>query len=173
MKILITDYTFDKTAKTVTFTKLTSVDLSKLLLITNTTSNIIIYNFASPAKGGTVATNVLTLTYDTTAMANTDKLQIFYDDTQASIPYAQSLTADTTITPTAGKRIKVEKMQVMQNPDNTTSTQVTLNFASIGNIATGWAFSDKTEWVGAVNEVLTIDLTGSLPVSVNIRYKEI
>lgn len=173
MKTLITDYTFNKTAKTVTFTKLTTVELSKILLITNTTSNTIIYNFASAAKGGTVATNVLTLLYDTTAMANTDKLQIYYDDQQTSLPYSQALTASATITPSSGKRLKIEKVQVMQNPDNTSATKVSLNFASIGDFMTGWAFSDKTEWVGAVDEVLSINLTGSQAVSVNIRYKEI
>lgn len=80
MKILINNYTFDKTAKTVTFTDYTTIELKNLLLITNTTDNIIIYNFASPTKGGTVVNNILTLVYDTSAMDNGDKLQIYYDD---------------------------------------------------------------------------------------------
>jgi len=54
MKILIQNYTFDKTAKTVTFTDYSSIRLDSLLLITNVTSNVIIYNFASPALGGAV-----------------------------------------------------------------------------------------------------------------------
>ena len=80
MKQQILNYTFNKTAKTVTFTDYTTIRLDSLLLITNVTDNIIIYNFANPSLGGTVATNVLTLTYDTSAMADADKLQIFYDD---------------------------------------------------------------------------------------------
>ena len=80
MKIQVTNYTFDKTAKTVTFTDYTTIRLDSLLLITNVTDNIIVYNFASPTLGGTVSGNVLTLTYDTSSMDNADKLQIFYDD---------------------------------------------------------------------------------------------
>lgn len=79
MKQLIENYSFNKTAKTVTFTDFATIDLDRILLVTNVTRNIIIYNFADPAYGGTVATNVLTLTYDTSAQANTDKLQIFYE----------------------------------------------------------------------------------------------
>ena len=90
MKILVTNYTFDKTAKTITFGDYGSITLDSILLITNVTDNIIIYNFADPALGGTVATNVLTLTYDTSAMSNTDDLQIFYEDT------AQDFTNDAT-----------------------------------------------------------------------------
>lgn len=80
MKIQLLNYSFNKTAKTVTFTDYTTIRLDSLLLITNVTDNIIIYNFADPLLGGTVADNVLTLTYDTSAMADADKLQIFYDD---------------------------------------------------------------------------------------------
>jgi hypothetical protein len=81
MKIKVQNYSFDKTAKQVTFTDYNPIDLAGVLLIVNQTyQNIIIYNFADVTKGGTAATNVLTLTYDTAAMANTDKLLIYYDD---------------------------------------------------------------------------------------------
>jgi len=68
MKIRINNYAFNKTAKTVTFTDYTSISLDGLLLVTNVASNVIIYNFASPALGGTVSGNVLTLDYDTSSM---------------------------------------------------------------------------------------------------------
>ncbi len=93
MKIDVTNYTFNKAAKTVTFTDYASIVLEKVLIITNVTSNVIIYNFADPLKGGTAATNVLTLTYDTTAMADTDRLQIFYDDPNYDIAKGQALAA--------------------------------------------------------------------------------
>jgi hypothetical protein len=80
MKVQITNYTFNKSSKTVTFTDYTTIRLDSILLITNVTDNIIVYNFADPLLGGTVTNNVLTLTYDTSAMDDTDKLQIFYDD---------------------------------------------------------------------------------------------
>ena len=74
-------YSFDKTAKTVTFSGLRDdITLSNILLITNVTANTIIYNFADSSKGAvSFNNNVLTLDYDTSAMANTDVLQIFLD----------------------------------------------------------------------------------------------
>lgn len=74
-------YAFDKTAKTVTFSGLRqSITLSNILLITNVTANTIIYNFADSTKGAvSFNNNVLTLDYDTSAMANSDVLQIFLD----------------------------------------------------------------------------------------------
>ena len=80
MKVKVSNYTFNKTTKTVTFTDYTSILLDGILLITNVTDNIIIYNFASPTLGGVVTGNSVTLTYDTSTMDDTDKLQIFYDD---------------------------------------------------------------------------------------------
>lgn len=79
MKRLITNYTFNAATKTVTFAQYGTIELNRVLLITNTTDNIIIYNFADTTKGGTVATNVLTLEYDTAGMDNADALQIYYD----------------------------------------------------------------------------------------------
>jgi hypothetical protein len=55
MKLKIKTYTFNKTAKTVTFSEYATIKLDGILLITNVTRNIIIYNFANPALGGTVA----------------------------------------------------------------------------------------------------------------------
>lgn len=82
MKVQVTTYSFDKTAGTVTFDSYSSINLDSILLITNVKSNIIIYNFADSANGGTVSpgSNVLTLMHDTTAMADNDALQIFYED---------------------------------------------------------------------------------------------
>ena len=84
-KKLIRNYTFNASAKTVSFTGF--VNLSNLLLITNTTKNIIIYNFANASLGGTTSynsatnTTTVTLTYNTAAnMANSDALQIYEDD---------------------------------------------------------------------------------------------
>ena len=74
-------YTFDATAKTVTFSGLRqTINLSNILLITNVTRNTIIYNFADSASGAASFTNnVLTLDYDTTSQSNGDVLQIFLD----------------------------------------------------------------------------------------------
>ena len=84
MKKLIETYSFDASERKVTLTNYNPIVLDRLLMITNVTDNIIIYVFNDPAKGATVATNVVTLTYDTTSMDDADKLQIFYDDVPAT-----------------------------------------------------------------------------------------
>jgi hypothetical protein len=76
MKTLIKNYTFDPVAKTIQFSD-KSITLDTLLVITNVTDNIIIYNFAASTKGGTMSGSTLTLTYDTSTMSATDTLQIF------------------------------------------------------------------------------------------------
>jgi len=72
-------YTFDASAKQVTIELDEGVpSLEALLVITNVTDNVIIYNFANPLLGGTLSGSTFTLTYDTTAMSDTDDLQIWY-----------------------------------------------------------------------------------------------
>jgi len=67
-------------------------------LITNTTDNIIIYNFSAPSKGGTVSYDsaldetTLTLAYDTSAMSSTDELQIFIDIQEEKINFSETFT---------------------------------------------------------------------------------
>ena len=80
MKKIISSYNFNPVAKKVTLVDYPSIDAKGLLLITNVTDNIIIYNFADPLKGATVSGNVVTLAYDTSSMNGGDSLQIFYDD---------------------------------------------------------------------------------------------
>lgn len=91
-KIKIDNYTFNKAAKTVTFTDYTTIRLDGVLLITNATDSTIIFNFADPTKGGTVLTNVLTLAYDTSSMNNADKLLIYYDDSEISLATSDDIT---------------------------------------------------------------------------------
>lgn len=79
MKQIIKNYGFDKNAKTVTFTDFALVSLDRLLLITNVSANVVVYQFNDAAHGGSAAGNVVTLGCDTSAMHNTDKLQIIYD----------------------------------------------------------------------------------------------
>ena len=80
MKKLITSYNFNAGNKTVILNEYTSVNQDGLLLITNVTDNVIIYNFASSTLGATVSGNTITLAYNTTSMSNSDSLMIFYDD---------------------------------------------------------------------------------------------
>jgi len=85
MKVKIQNYTFNVAQKKVTLTDYSNIRLDSLLLITNVTKNVIIYNFADDTCGGTVATNQVTLIADLTGMLNTDKLQIFYETDDIAI----------------------------------------------------------------------------------------
>ena len=93
MKELIKDYIFDPTNKNVVFNNYDKIDLERVLLITNVTDNVIIYNFANPVAGGRVVNNnILNLQYDTTIMSDTDKLQIFYE--VDAVPAKEATQAD-------------------------------------------------------------------------------
>jgi hypothetical protein len=86
MKNLIQNYAFDTALKQITFTDYSSIKLENVLVITNVSTNQIIYNFANPSLGGDVTGNILTLNTNTTGMTNDDKLQIFYDDGLMAVP---------------------------------------------------------------------------------------
>lgn len=77
MKTLIQNYTFDSAARQITFDE--AFGLDQILLITNVTRNKIIYNFATPALGGSMSGKVLTLNADLALMDSGDILQIYVD----------------------------------------------------------------------------------------------
>lgn len=78
MKQIISNYTFDPANRTVTLKDFTSVDLSRLALITNVTRSVVLYNFIDNQLNATVSGNVITLTFDTKNMSASDKLRIDY-----------------------------------------------------------------------------------------------
>jgi hypothetical protein len=82
------------------------IELEDLLLISNVTDNIVIYNFAEPTKGGTVefnegnspsypnalsvnnGTTIIRFKFDTSAMSSTDSIQVFLENTELKVrPY--------------------------------------------------------------------------------------
>jgi hypothetical protein len=79
MKQTVKNYSFNKSAKTITFTDFAAISLDRVMLITNVTAGIIIYQFNDASLGGSASGNVLTLTCNTSSMNNSDKLQIIYD----------------------------------------------------------------------------------------------
>lgn len=81
MKRLIENYTFNPTTKQIIIIDSENIPQEKLLLITNMTDGIIIYNFADNNARGSIQGNIITLNYDTTSMSDTDKLQIWVEDT--------------------------------------------------------------------------------------------
>lgn len=134
MKTLITDYTFDASAQTITFSE--NYVLEQVLLITNVTDGIIIYNFSNPAMGGTLTNGVLTLEYNTTTMDDTDALQIYLDTTESELAGALNEIArlislmrnDGGIPDSAGRvRVAIETGSVGITGTNTLTTVTTLN----------------------------------------------
>lgn len=75
------DYVFNPVARTITLTD--SYDLEQILVITNTTDQIMIYSSFDTTLGGTISGNVLTLEYNTTSMSADDSLQIWVWDYDA------------------------------------------------------------------------------------------
>lgn len=142
-------------------------------------------NFPSPDEAGLTdaelrATPVEVdtgLTVQTDALTDTElratPVGVVDANKQDTLYYAKVRSASDTITPSAGKRIKLVKAQILQSPDNETYNLVTLSFVSTGDFFTCWAGSDSTEVIGDTDEDLTITLANANPVSVNIRYKEI
>jgi len=111
----------------------------RLLIITNTETNEIIYNFAESSKGYSSANynfdddkTSIVLSYDTTSMSSTDKLQIFIEKDSQEITPAEDL-----IDP-------VGKMRV-SNPENLIDTDF-----EYGLQATKW------ETLQTVNNIPTI-----------------
>lgn len=144
-KKLVTSYTFDASAKTVASADFTS--LEKIQLITNVTDQIIIYNFADPTKGGSLTSTTLTLVYDTTSMADADKLQIFVDDTTQPVS-GTALDAIETAT---------EAIQAAQLPDG---HNVTIDNTSIAVTGTFWQATQP------VSGSVTVDMGANNDVTV-------
>ncbi len=153
----IANYTFDASAQTITFdATYTGLELAHIELITNLIDNVIIYQFNKPTKGGALVGLVLTLDYDTTAMSDTDELQIFIEadflSTSVDTGLVQYTTGDTEATPIGtvlmGKNVGDEILPIVISP--TGRVEVTAE----GSI-------DVTSFNGNVGQQLMVD---SLPV---------
>jgi hypothetical protein len=81
MKTILKRYLFDPINRTIAILDpdIGEVTLEHVLLITNVTANVIIYNPFVTGSYCTISNNILTLHYDTTAMSVSDKIQIFLD----------------------------------------------------------------------------------------------
>lgn len=77
---IIKNYQFSAANKQIVFLDYKTVSLSGIKLITNVTTGAIIFQFNSATLNGSVSGNVLTLTFNTSAMSNTDILAIIYED---------------------------------------------------------------------------------------------
>ena len=179
MKTLVTNYTFSASAKQITLTNYPSLRLDQILLITNVTDNIIIYNFADPTAGGTLAGNVLTLLYNTTSMSDSDRLQIFIDDytvpaTEASLTAVQvkidntntllnALTAkqDTFNFDISSVNVNTNELEGLTRTVNVSITATNNNLVTFNRQLTGQVLAFNNQLSGQV-QTLNTQLTGQL-----------
>ena len=80
----IGSYSFDATNKQIILNEIPTLSLENILIITNVTDGIQIYNFADNNLNATISNNIITLEYDTTSMSNSDNIQIFIEDGDVS-----------------------------------------------------------------------------------------
>jgi hypothetical protein len=102
-QLIIETYTFDASAKTITFTN--DLRLEGFQLITNVSTGDLIYQFNNSAKLGALSGRVLTLDYDTTAMADTDSLAIIYNSPNEVDTYTQNETMIELLSQIANKMV--------------------------------------------------------------------
>jgi hypothetical protein len=100
----------------------------QLLLITNVTTGVVIYNFSDPSLGGTITTTIssttgqettsIALEYNTLGMSSTDKLSILYDET-----YQEFIPSETYRD--ANDKLKTSQPQALIDTDFEYGTQPT------------------------------------------------
>jgi hypothetical protein len=94
-----TYYTFNPTTNTITVPRV--IKAERLMLITNVTKNIVIYNFSDPNTGYVSVTQdntnpnrpgtTIVLEYNCSSMLSTDKLAIVYDEMAETITFEPAL----------------------------------------------------------------------------------
>ena len=167
-KLINSRYSFDVAAGTVTIHEY--IHLADLFLITNVTTNDIIYNFADVAAGGSVEFDrveektTITLSMDVNAlgtMSNDDELQIIIDEGEAKMDISDSFLDP------------VHKIRVSQ-PENLIDTDFEYGLQptkwetlELSNNVPSFYISDGDLSLQIVTEVTT--LTGSDIVTVYCR----
>lgn len=162
---LVYDYIFVPGSASVgTITVNGNIHLNRLLVITNVTRNIIIYNFADTTKSATSSYNsttdktTFTLGYSTISMSATDQLQIYLEKDSTEITGSLALTDPT-------DKFRVTTPQALIDTDFEYSTQVTKweNLAMINNRP--FAYNASTP-ISGINYILYP--TGSRTVTVGL-----
>ena len=186
------DFTFDASAQTITFAGFTPVQ-AQILVISNVTDNIIIYSSSVPATKGVLSGQVLTLTYDTTAMADNDKLQIRYASTDAvaisaaALPLPTDAATQTTLAAILAKILAAPSTEAKQDViighiDTLETAFTTLNAKDFATQTTLAALLTQLQdlvengsheflkvggWAGGANySIMAVDSNGNVQVDV-------
>ncbi len=134
--ILETGYTFTPSTNTVVIPR--AIPRERLILITNVTTNTVIYNFSDNNLRATsytiatssagVTTTTLVLNYSTASMSSTDKLQIIVDEYEEKFLPAEIVTDPV-------NKFRVSEPQALIDTDFEYGTQITKweNLAMINN----------------------------------------
>lgn len=159
-------YLFDASAREVVIPG--GIQREQLILITNVTNNKVIYNFSDPELTATaytiqtdirnVTTTRVVLSYDTTGMSDTDKLQIIYDDFEETIKPAETYFD-------AVNKSKVSTPQSQIDTDFEYGTQNT-KWESLSMINNN-PFAYKSEDIIVITDVQAVQNSREITVSVD------
>jgi hypothetical protein len=154
MKILVGldtgTYTFAPLTKQITITgvrsgglTLTTINLEQILLVTNVTDNIMLYNFADATLGATILGTVLTVNYDTSLMSSNDKLMILMEIQDPTEDLLRLLNRLVKISESSGtvdssnrQRVIVDAFGAALSMSTLTTLTTITNPVPVGNIAT-------------------------------------
>lgn len=181
--ILETHYTFTPTAKTLVIPK--AIPRERLLLITNTTQNQVIYNFSDPSLNATsyqsveangVETTTIVFNYNTASMLSTDKISITIDDYEETFTPTESMMDPT-------NKFRVTEPQALIDTDFEYGTQTSKweNLALYNNKPFAYASPTPIANVGSItfptsSYTVTIALTSGVgpangtPITVQDTY---
>jgi hypothetical protein len=168
--ILETGYTFTPSTNTIVIPRV--IPRERLILITNVTTNTVIYNFSDAnlkantytvsTSGGT-NTTTLVLNYNTAGMLSTDKLQITIDE------YDEKFTPSEVYQDPVNK-LRTSQPQALIDTDFEYGTQVTKweNLAMINNRAFAFPSSVGITSINYItlpnaSRTVTVGLSGSAP----------
>ncbi len=178
--ILETGYTFTPSTNTLVIPR--AIQRERLILITNVTTNTVIYNFSDSnlkantytvsTSSGTNTTTVV-LNYNTSGMSSTDKLQIIVDEYDEKFSPSEAFQDPV-------NKIRVSTPQALIDTDFEYGTQITKweNLAMINNRP--FAFPSSTSIVGISgislpNNSRTVTVTvasGAPPVGTPITVQD-
>ena len=163
---------FSASARTITFSGITPT-LDQILAVTNVTRAVVIYNPAVSGFGGTLSGSVLTLAYDTTAMSNSDILQIFIRDASA-VPVSAAAT-DAKLEEIRTKLFQTIGVSALSLPlpagaaTETTLATVAKDGAEITGVSMPTGGSGMRGWLSAIWKALTDRLPASLTSGGNFK----
>jgi hypothetical protein len=174
--VILEAYSFNKDTRTITITG-KNIRREQLLLITNTTTGTVIYNFSDPSLQATSYTNsvntttalettTIILSYNTAAMSNTDKLAILTEET-----YQEIIPSETMRDPV--DKLRVSTPQALIDTDFEYGMQPT-KWESINLINNRpSAFYDATQGISNISNATSFVGNGNVSSSGNYQITNV